>query len=232
MVIIDADQAERQRLAIAFTSAGFETVEVAESVEGLLKVLDTDPDVILLAEEMPPLQAADLLVILRRVSNASVIVIGYGGDPAEVTALESGADSYFQRGRSLRLLRARVAALLRRFTSRGEGRNSVHLRPIPISLTATERRLFTALSNHNGRPVSLEELRLEGWAGTAGTDAVKYCLRRLRQKLQAHPFDLQLVCINGVGYRLVSTRTGLYAGNGRRLGVQPFAARGKRAGVA
>jgi len=230
MVIIDADTAERQRLAIAFTSAGFEIVEVGESVEGLLKVLDFDPDVILLAEEMPPLQAADLLVILRRVSDASVIVIGYGGDPAEVTALESGADSYFQRGRSLRLLRARVATLLRRFTSRGESRNRVP--PIPISLTATERRLFTALSNHNGRPVSLEDLRLEGWAGTAGTDAVKYCLRRLRQKLQAHPCDLQLVCINGVGYRLVSTRTGLYAGNGRRLGVQPFAARGKRAGVA
>lgn len=201
LVIIDPDEAERRSIAASLASAGFETLEASGSVEGLLQVLDSGPDLILLAEEMPPLQAADLLVILRRASDAPIIVIGEDGDPDEVAALESGADSYVRRRASKRLLMARVNAALRRFPHPGDP--FAYLDPVPISLTATERRMLACLSNHGGRPVGLNELRVEVWGGTVGIYTVKHYLRRIRRKLRTEPCGLELLCVRGVGYRLV-----------------------------
>jgi DNA-binding response OmpR family regulator len=202
VVVIDANEAERQRIAAAIASAGIETLEASGSVEGLLQVLDSGPDLILLAEEMPPLEAADLLAILRRVSNAAIIVIGEDGDPEEVAALESGADSYVRRRASQRLLMARVNAVLRLHRHRDNPIASLTPAPIPISLTVTERRLLVCLSNHGGRPVALNELRVEVWGARVGIYTVRYYLRRLRDKLERESLGLELQSIRGIGYRL------------------------------
>ncbi len=203
LVLIDADEAERQHIAAALTSAGFEALEASGSVEGLLLVLDSIPDLIVIAEEMPPLEAGDILLILRRASDAPIIVIGGGDEPEEVAILESGADSYMRKGASLRLLTARFNALLRRYPHRPNSATSRWPSLMPIPLTATERRLLTCLSNHNGRPISIEELRAEVWGGSAGVDTVKHYLRRLRHKMKREQADFELLCIRGVGYRVV-----------------------------
>ncbi len=232
LVIIDADEAERRRIAVALGAAGFETLEASASVEGLLQVLDSGPDLILLAEEMPPLQAADLLVILRRASDAPIIVIGEGGDPEEIAALESGADSYVREGTSLRLLTARANALLRRHTGKGASAASSNLVPMPISLTARERRLLICLSNHDGRPVSLEDLRVEVWGETAGIETVKHYLRRLRRRLKTEQYSLELQCIRGVGYRVAPARPQSTTQGGDDRVIADPRRGGGRAGVA
>jgi DNA-binding response OmpR family regulator len=214
LVIIDGDERHRRRMASALTSAGFDTLEASGSVEGLLLVLDSGPNAILLAEDMPPLQAADLLVILSRVSNAPIIVIGTGGEPEEVATLEAGADSYLQRGDGLRLLAARVNALLRRFRS------------------SAERRLMTCLSKHDGRPVPLGDLRLEVWGGSVGADNVKYHLRQLREKLESQPCGLKLLSIRGVGYRLVPAEAMGRVGEDSAPGKKAIGRAGRQAGAA
>ena len=206
LVIIDADEAERRRNAAALAAAGFSTLQASASVEGLLQVLDSGPDLIIVAEEMPPLRAADLLVILRRVSDAPIIVIGQDGDPDEIAALESGADAYLRRRDSRRLLTARVNALLRRYPPREGPVASLWPNPIPSSLTVTERRLLGGLSNHGGRLLSLEDLRVEVWGETVGVFTVKYHLRHLGHKLEEAQSGLELICIRGVGYRVAPTR--------------------------
>lgn len=232
LVLIDANQAARRRMGEGLTSAGFEVLEASSGVEGLLQVLDSAPDLIILAEEMPPLQAADVLVILVRVSSAPIIVLGNGGEPGEIAALESGADSYVRRGAAFRLLTARINALLRRYPGRESSVASLSPSPIPISLTPTERRLVTCLSNHNGRPVGLGELRLEVWGGAVATHTVKYYLRSLRHKLQREPYDLELRCTRGVGYRLVPTESRRSTRAAGCVPVVPYEQRGEQAGVA
>jgi DNA-binding response OmpR family regulator len=231
LVIIDGDERHRRRMASALTSAGFDTLEASGSVEGLLLVLDSGPNAILLAEDMPPLQAADLLVILSRVSNAPIIVIGTGGEPEEVATLEAGADSYLQRGDGLRLLAARVNALLRRFRSSANPGPGL-APPVPISLTATERRLMTCLSKHDGRPVPLGDLRLEVWGGSVGADNVKYHLRQLREKLESQPCGLKLLSIRGVGYRLVPAEAMGRGGEDSAPGKKAIGRAGRQAGAA
>jgi DNA-binding response OmpR family regulator len=232
VVVIDADEAKRRRIAAAVASAGFETLEASGTVEGLLQVLDSGPDLIVLAEEMPPLQAADLLVVLRRASDAPIIVIGEDGEPEEVAALESGADSYVRRRASRRLLMARVNAVLRRYPGRNDPLASLTPTPIPISLTVTERRLLARLSNHSGRPVGLNELRVEVWGGRVGTCTVRYYLRRLKRKLKREQYGLELLCIRGVGYHLVPTQSQRPTRAAASAAVVPPERRCQRAGVA
>ncbi len=232
LAIIDADEMQRRRTASALAAAGFSILQASSSVEGLLQVVESGPDLIVVAEEMPPLQAGDLIVVLRRVSNAPIIVIGDDGDPSEIAALASGADVYVRRGDSHRLLTARVIALIRRFPPREGPEASLRPTVLPMSLTATERRLLACLSIHSGQPVSLAALRVEVWGETAGTDNVKHYIRRLRKKLEMEPCGLELVCIRGVGYRLALTESQSLIPGGGGQPIQLAREQGQRVGVA
>lgn len=232
LVIIDADEAERGRNAAALAAAGFSTLQASASVEGLLQVLDSSPDLIIVAEEMPPLRAADLIVILRRVSDAPIIVIGQDGDPDEIAALESGADTYLRRRNSRRLLTARVNALLRRYPPPEDPVASLWPDPIRISLTVTERRLLACLRNHGGRLLSLEDLRVEVWGETVGVFTVKHYLRRIRRKLQTEPCGLELKCVRGVGYRVAPDRSQSTTRGGDDSGIVAPGRGSERVGVA
>ncbi len=202
VVIIDPNEAERRRLAAALAAAGFTTSQAPGSVAGLLEVLDSGPDLIVLAEEVPPLQAGDLGTILRRISNAPIIVIGSGGDAEEAEALEALADSYVRRGSSARLLMARAAALVRRYGTEGNAVASMMPFLMPSFLTPSERRLLNFFCSRPGRPASIEEIRVEALGGNVSSQTVKYHLRHLRRRLEAEPSSVSLVCLRGVGYRL------------------------------
>ncbi len=232
LAIIDADEMQRRRTASALAAAGFSILQASGSVEGLLQVLESGPDLIVVAEDMPPLQAGDLNAVLRRISNAPIIVIGDDGDPSEIAALASGADVYVRRRDSHRLLTARVIALLRRFPPHEGPEASLWPSLLMMSLTATERRLLACLSNHSGQPVSLADLRVEVWGEMAGTDNVKHYLRRLREKLETEPCGLELVCIRGVGYRLAPTESRNPTPGGSGPPTQLARERGQRVGVA
>ncbi len=92
VLIVDPDEVERQHLQRTFAVEGCYVVEAGGAIEGLLEALEQEPILILLAEEVPPLQAGDLLPVLRRLTESPIIVIGNGGDPDEVAALDLGAD--------------------------------------------------------------------------------------------------------------------------------------------
>lgn len=207
VLIIDADDLERRCLSQMFRQARFDIVEAAASVEGLFQILESDPALILLAEEMPPLQAADLLTVLRHLTDAPIVVIGSGGGPDEVTALDDGADYYIRRPLSRAVLLARSRALLRR--RHGGSRRTKHsrgARSLREGLTSTERRLLVCLAAHYGRPAAPERVIAEAWNGRVTPGAVKFYVWRLRQKLQGS--DLRIQSLASLGYRLVRAGTG------------------------
>lgn len=204
VLLIDADEDERQAVGRALREAGASVVEVSTGSQGLLQVLDLAPDVVVLAEEVPPLQGREVLAVLRRLSDAPVVILGSGGDPEEPTALDLGADSYLRRPLRPAVLVARIRALIRRYRpSFFTKADPLCQQEIPIYLTNTERRLLACLTAHAGRPVSQQELLLEVWGGRTGLATVKFYLRRLRQKLEETPCGLQIVNLRGIGPRLV-----------------------------
>jgi two-component system KDP operon response regulator KdpE len=204
VLLIDADEDERRVVGSALRDAGASVVEVATGSQGLLQVLDLAPDVVVLAEEVPPLQGRELLTVLRRLSDAPVVILGSGGGSEEPCALDLGADSYLRRPLRVGVLVARIRALLRRYRpSLVTDDEPLCQDVLPVCLTKTERRLLACLTAHAGRTVSQQELLLEVWGGRTSLATVRFYLRRLRHKLEEVPCGLKILNLRGIGPRLV-----------------------------
>lgn len=113
-LIIDADESRRS-VVLALQQAGFRVTEALESGEGVKGTLDASPYLIVVGEEMPAINGVELLPVLRRLTDAPIIVVGAGGEMAMVQALLQGADVYLVRPVNLREFMARVRALMRRY---------------------------------------------------------------------------------------------------------------------
>ncbi len=207
-LIASPNAVERRLVGKVLRGVGLTVLEAASGPEGLSQVLECDPKLIVLAEELPPLEANEVLVLFRRLSDAPIILLGDGGDPQEQLALELGADSYLRRPLSLAVLLARGRALLRRYPRSCRDRSRRLERGLePLRLTNTERRLLACLSTHCDQLVSPQELLQEVWGGAASPDTVKMYLRRLRQKLAATAIGPRLMSLRGAGHRVVWTES-------------------------
>jgi two-component system KDP operon response regulator KdpE len=119
ILIIAPQDLERRRLRKTLTEAGYVVWDAPNAVEGLLNTLEKRPNLIVLAEEIPPLTALDVMRVLRQITTIPVMILGNGGESEEVNALEVGADFYQRRPVHNAALIARVRSLIRR--RRGAG---------------------------------------------------------------------------------------------------------------
>ncbi len=113
-LVIDVDES-RQSVVLALQDAGFRVIEASGSGEGVKRTLDDSPRIVIVGEEMPPIDGVDLLPVLRRLTESPIITFGAGGEMAMVQALLGGADVYLTRPVNIRELMARIRALLRRY---------------------------------------------------------------------------------------------------------------------
>ncbi len=195
-------------------------VSAAQSGEEGLELARQRPDLVLLDLMLPGVDGLEVCRRLRQdevTRGLPIVMMSARGEEADVVrGLELGADDYLTKPFSIRILLARVAAVLRRHdrgTPReGEvlvhgaleihpGRNEVLLAGRPVALTRTEFRVLRLLA---GRP---------GWVFTRGqivsavrgddhavTDrAVDVQIVGLRRKLGSCGALIETV--RGVGYR-------------------------------
>ena len=95
--------------------SGFQTVNVAGSMQALAEVNRSSPDLILMRENSRRLNGDELCIRIRELSNAPIIVLGQEQEEAAgVEFLEMGADAYLTTPLRFRELLARVRSLLRR----------------------------------------------------------------------------------------------------------------------
>lgn len=121
VVVIDADRLERYFIAAALAADGLSVVQSARAVEGITRVMDWEPSLVVIAEDQEPVDLEETLSLLRRVTRSPVIVIGSGDEPDEIRLLSKGGDFYIQRPVSASGLLLRVRALSRRGDPAQEG---------------------------------------------------------------------------------------------------------------
>ncbi len=114
VLMLDTEVESPGDLATAVLEAGFEVRRESSSGGGIAQLLEIDPDVILMSEEMPPLDGVVMLSLLRRMTMAPIVVLGSRGESVAVEALLQGADMYMAEPVRRRELVARVRALVRR----------------------------------------------------------------------------------------------------------------------
>ncbi|MDH3469854.1 MAG: response regulator transcription factor [Acidimicrobiia bacterium] len=220
VLIIEDDVRIRELIARVLSAEGHGVASVAVAMEGLQHVVDHRPDVVILDLGLPDLDGAELLKMIRAVSEVPIIVAtARGNDDEIVGTLNAGADDYLVKPFSGEQLTARVRAVLRRTSGDVEGGPIVvgALRVDVAGRVATmageeldlSPKEFDVLAFLAGRPdtvVSKRELMAEVWRQPygGGEKTVDVHLSWLRRKLgETAAAPRYLRTVHGVGVKLV-----------------------------
>ncbi|MCK5181620.1 MAG: response regulator transcription factor [Dehalococcoidia bacterium] len=115
ILLVCPDLTMTDNLTFLLQHSGFQTVNVAGSMQALAEVNRSSPDLILMRENSHRLNGDELCIRIRELSDAPIIVLGQEQDEAAgVEFLEMGADAYLPTPLHYRELLARVRSLLRR----------------------------------------------------------------------------------------------------------------------
>lgn len=208
--VLEPDVEECRSITACLAGQGYEVVSESESSTGVATILQHNPGIVLLAEDMPTFSGINLLPLLRERSTVPIIVMGKGAETAVVSALLQGADMYLNRPIDDREMICRVGALLRRvdlLINGGSNQPDVSAlenvlpESVKNSLTDTERRLFHSLMMKSGRVVGHEELMVKVWGKPVKKERLRFFVHSLRRKLAA-AVTISLNTRNGVGYIL------------------------------
>ena len=214
LLIVEDEDAIAIPLAEGLRREGFDVTRVATGAEALAA---PEADLVLLDLRLPDLDGFEVCRQLRARSDVPIIIVTARGEEVDrVVGLELGADDYVTKPFSLRELRARIRAQLRR-SSRQDSRvcrfgdcevdfDRALLKRSgrPVEITPQELRLLHALLQNRGRVLSREQLIDSAWGhGMAITDrAVDTHVFNLRKKIERVPSEPRfLLGVRGLGYR-------------------------------
>lgn len=218
LLIIEDEAAIQSILSELLTDAGY-TVEVAgDGLEGITKFREQSFSLVLLDIMMPKNDGYTVCEMIRRESKTPIIMLtALDEEEAQVKAFELKVDDYITKPFSVRLVRMRVEAVLRRVQERenkeladvlswGNIRLERSSRSVTVSgkavgLTNTEYGLLELFLLHPGRVFTRDNLLNQVWGyDFVGEEkTVNIHIMNLRRKLNTDC----LQTVRGVGYKLV-----------------------------
>ena len=220
LLLLDDDGEFRSVVAEALEASGFHTVEVATVAEAEEKVLRgaTRFDALILDVGLPDGDGCDLCTRLRAAGHRMPMVMLTGRDAEDevVRGLEAGAHDYLAKPVRPAVLVARLRALLRHHASSLDavfplGPWTFHpaqklLRGkagVRIWLTAKEVDILRHLLRSPG-PISKQALLVDVWGynPSVSSHTLETHIYRLRQKIEADPYNPRLLLMAAEGYRL------------------------------
>ncbi len=218
LLIIEDEAAIQSILSELLTDAGY-TVEVAgDGLEGITKFREQSFSLVLLDIMMPKIDGYTVCEMIRRESKTPIIMLtALDEEEAQGKAFELKVDDYITKPFSVRLVRMRVEAVLRRVQERenkeladvlswGNIRLERSSRSVTVSgkavgLTNTEYGLLELFLLHPGRVFTRDNLLNQVWGyDFVGEEkTVNIHIMNLRRKLNTDC----LQTVRGVGYKLV-----------------------------
>jgi DNA-binding response OmpR family regulator len=219
--LIEDDQAIRQTLTRSLSDQGHTVRAVGTAAEALRDVVAWDPEIVILDLGLPDLDGADVVKMLRAVSQVPVIVATARDDADEIVRLlDAGADDYVVKPYSGAEMGARIRAMLRRSRTGTERVGPLRVGGLvvdpvsreaaldgrPLELTKMEFDLLAHLAGRAGEVVSRRELLAEVWRQPygGGDKTIDVHLAWLRKKLGESATEPRYVrTVRGVGVKLV-----------------------------
>lgn len=192
-------------------------ITCADGAEALYRFGKHDPDVVLLAADLPAVPAPVVAATMRAGTEAPILVAASASEiELAGTALLAGATTLIRRPYESRELLGALRRLKRAIEVQRRGHGALahgplHLDPLSfqarlhgrdLGLPVKEFELLRLLMQHPGQVVTVEQIRDALWGHTGQlprSDAVKVHVAKLRAHLGAAQL---LVAVRGRGYRL------------------------------
>jgi DNA-binding response OmpR family regulator len=226
ILVVEDERDLNDLVAAQLRKEGYRVSQAFDGRAAVDQARECQPDLVLLDWMLPGLDGVSALREIRRFSLVPILMLTARGQDIDiVNGLEAGADDYLPKPAHMRVLRARIAALLRRAaTSNGASprdepeslKPAVDMGPIhldreareatvrgrPVDLTRTEYDLLELFCLNPGRAFSREYLLERIWADSpdVGVRTVDTHVQRLRKKLGDGDATIQTVW--GMGYRV------------------------------
>ncbi len=227
LLLVDDDPSVLDALDLAFGDAGHATERASDGRAALARLRAERFDLVVSDVNMPHL---DGFALCRRLREGGLVVpvlllTGRDDEVDEALGLELGADDYLTKPFSVRILVARVEALLRRDRLRADGGRSgadpgarvragelvidtdrLHAtyRGVELTLTVTELRVLEAFARNAGAVLGRARLLeiVRGDESVVGERLIDTYVKRLRRKLDAiEPGFDRVETVVGAGYK-------------------------------
>lgn len=219
VVLIDSDLARSSGFTAHLRQHGYDVLALRD-LRAVAHHLHLDEaDLLIVGETSDDHDANEVCRQVRSRSDIPIMVLSSTRDELpEVLALDSGADEFLRSPVSARVMRARVAALVRRGAAAAHQRRTAQvigplefdlsqrtakIHGAQIRLSKTEFTLLAALADNPHRVLTRAELVERVWGRWHDDDHVlDVTLSRLRCKIRAAGGPRVGQSVSGFGYRL------------------------------
>jgi two-component system alkaline phosphatase synthesis response regulator PhoP len=223
ILVVDDEDDIVEMVRYNLTKEGYDVVGASNGEDAIRMAKKAAPDLIILDLMLPGVDGLDVCRVLKnddRTNHIPIIMLTAKGEETDIVlGLELGADDYITKPFSLKVLRARVKAVIRRTKSTDNDRDDtvIQLRGLTIDperhqlkiddksidLTATEFRILYFLAHKPGwvftRSQIVDAVRGEDYPVTDRTIDVH--IVSLRKKLGE--YGTYISTVRGVGYRFL-----------------------------
>jgi two-component system, OmpR family, KDP operon response regulator KdpE len=216
---VDDEPQIRRIMRETLITAGYEVDDARNGMEGLEKLRDFHPDLVLLDINMPEMGGVEVCKTIRRDSSIAIIMLTVRkSDADKVAALDAGADDFVTKPFSTPELLARVRAALRRVPLAQGTSSKLQYGQLAIDfaartvtrgtksshLTPKELDVLRYLTQHANEAVSHRELLQSVWGPDYGdqVDYLRVVVKNLRRKIELRPEDPHFIKTEPwIGYR-------------------------------
>ncbi len=221
ILLVDDEESIQKLLTYPLERDGHRVVQARDGEEALERFRSEEVDLVLLDLALPKLDGLEVCRRIRAESSVPILMLTARDDEIDkVLGLEIGADDYVTKPFSIRELRSRIRAAIRRANlSAGPeaaelievdglridlARRTVQVEGAPVQLTYLEFELLRTLAATPGRVYTRQALLDKLWGGSAFRDprTIDVHVRHLRSKIERDASDPEYIfTVRGVGYR-------------------------------
>ena len=227
IMLVDDEESIQKLLTYPLEREGYTVIQARDGEEALRRFAEQPIDLVVLDIMLPRLDGIEVCRRLRTGSAVPIIMLTARDDEVDkVLGLELGADDYITKPFSIRELRSRIRAVLRRAGLQADhpadgtieagaitidpAKRAVTVDGERAQLTYVEFEVLHTLASHPGRVYSRQALLEAVWGDSAYREprTIDVHIRHLREKIEADPREpAYIFTVRGVGYRFRDTMT-------------------------
>lgn len=220
ILIVEDDEKLRNELEIFLNNNGYKAQTLKEFEDTINKILEINPDLLLLDINLPEADGEYICKELRKKSEMPIIIVtSRESEIDELLCINYGADHYITKPFNIQILLAKIGSLLRRTNAIGEtnqkidakdfilntSKSTIERNDKIVELTKNEYKILHFLVQNREKIVSRDDIMECLWESESFIDdnTLTVNITRLRCKLGELGLKELLETRRGQGYILV-----------------------------
>lgn len=220
ILVIEDDPLIRETLEYSLKGAGFSVSTAENGIQGLTRVSDVHPDLILLDLLLPEMDGFEVCGKIRQTDEhvPIIMITALEDQRSKLKGFSVGADDYITKPFSIEELVARINANLKRTLKKSPSETSiikvgdltldlakhtVKVNETEIHLRLKEFQLLTVLASKPGALLTRQDLAERVWGSEfyASSRTIDVHVRRIRNKIEEHSAFSYIHTVHGLGYK-------------------------------